>query len=199
MKQGIPFRLARAIPVLAVLALAACQSVPQAGGAGVIRYANAGANAITSRAVEIPGGNSLVFVSGNTPTPAQPKAAQYSPEYWGDMEAQTRSALRKIEASLKDMKLGMADVVKVQAFVVAPDGAKVADLAGFNKGFAAAFGAASQGMLPSRTVVQVAALGHPGLLVEIEVTAVRPGVAATPAVAMAAPGHAGLANFSGHP
>lgn len=195
MTQRIPSRLARAIPLLAVLALAACQSVPPA--AGVTRYANAGANAITSKAVEISAGSSLIFVSGNTPMPAQPNAAQYSPEYWGDTEAQTRSALKKIEAALRDMKLGMADVVKVQAFVVAPDGAKAADLAGFNKGFGAYFGAASRGMLPSRTAVQVAALGHPGLLVEIEVTAVRP--AAPPSVATSGPGHAGHDHLDGHP
>ena len=111
---------------------------------------------------------------GNTATPADPNAAQYSPAYWGDTETQTRAALKKIDAALREMKLTMADVVKLQAFVVAPAGAPAADLAGFNRGYSAYFGANSQGKLPARTAVQVAALGHPGVLIEIEVMAVRP-------------------------
>ena len=156
-------------PVVLGLALSACQTAP-----AVIRYSNGSPAAITSKAVEVPAGNSMIFVSGNTATPARPDAAPNSPEYWGDTETQTRAALKKIDATLHEMHLTMADVAKVQAFVVAPAGATAADLAGFNRGFSTYFGAASNGQLPSRTLVQIAALGHPNVLVEIEVMAVRP-------------------------
>lgn len=162
------------VPVLTALSLALALSACAAPGGDVIRYANGSATAITSKAVEIPFGKSLIFVSGNTATPADPGAAPNTPAYWGDTETQTRAALKKIDGALHEMKLTMADVVKLQAFVVAPAGASAADLAGFNKGYSAYFGANSQGKLPSRTAVQVAALGHPGVLIEIEVTAVRP-------------------------
>ena len=173
MNRSIFSRLTLAAPLFSILCLAACQSAP----APVTRYPNAGPGAVTSKAVEIPGHQSLIFVSGNTPVPAKADAAQFSPEYWGDTEAQTLSTFKKIEAALKEARLTMADVVKVQVFLVAPAGKPMADAAGFAKGFTSYFGAYSQGKLPSRTVVQVAALGRPGMLVEIEVTAVRPGIA----------------------
>jgi len=163
-------RVARlAAPVVLALILSACQTAP-----AVIRYSNGSATAITSKAVEVPAGNSMIFVSGNTASPAKADAAPNSPEYWGDTETQTRAALKKIDATLHEMHLTMADVAKVQAFVVAPEGTTKADLAGFNRGFSTYFGAASDGQLPSRTLVQIAALGRPNVLVEIEVMAVRP-------------------------
>jgi enamine deaminase RidA (YjgF/YER057c/UK114 family) len=157
--------------MLLLSTLAACQGI---NGAAVTRYPNSGAGAVTSKAVEVAGAASLVFVSGNTPLPADPAAPEFSPAYWGDTEAQTASVLKKLAAVLDELGLGMADVVKVQVFLVAPGSEKLADLAGFGKGFAKYFGAASQGSLPARTVVTVASLGRPGMLVEIEVTAVRP-------------------------
>jgi enamine deaminase RidA (YjgF/YER057c/UK114 family) len=160
---------------IAACTLAACQSLPT-NGASVTRYPNAGAGAVTSKAVEIAGAASLIFVSGNTPQPADRTSSEYSPAYWGNTEAQTASALAKIGVTLGEMGLSMADVVKVQAFLVAPAPGQLADLAGFGRGFAGSFGAASGGKLPARTVVTVAARGRPGMLVEIEVTAVRPGV-----------------------
>jgi enamine deaminase RidA (YjgF/YER057c/UK114 family) len=168
----------------AVLTLSACQTLPTSTPS-VTRYPNAGA-AVTSKAVEIPGATSLIFVSGNTPVPANPVAAEFSPQYWGDTEAQTASVLKKIGVSLAEMGLTMADVVKVQVFLVAPAPGQLADFTGFGKGFAHSFGAASGGKLPSRTVVTVASLGKPGMLVEIEVTAARPAAPAGPRSAMRA-------------
>lgn len=166
--------------------LSACQTLPTTA-TKVTRYPNAIANAVTSKAVEIAGAPSLIFVSGNTPAPANPGAAEFSPAYWGDTEAQTASALKKIGVTLGEMGLTMADVVKVQVFLVAPAPSQLADLAGFGKGYARSFGVASNGQLPSRTVVTVASLGRPGMLVEIEVTAVRP--AAHPVVRAAQAGN----------
>jgi enamine deaminase RidA (YjgF/YER057c/UK114 family) len=174
-----------ALLAVAALTLSACQTLPTTG-ATVTRYPNAGPGAVTSKAVEIAGAASLIFVSGNTPQPADKSAVEFSPQYWGTMEAQTASALKKIAVTLDEMGLTMADVVKVQAFVVAPAPGQIADLAGFNQGFGRSFGAASHGKLPSRTVVTVAALGRPGMLVEIEVTAVRPAASAAVHVATTA-------------
>lgn len=165
--------LRTAVAVLALASLGACQSFPGAG-AQVKRYPNPGPAAVTSKAVEVAAATPLVFVSGNTPLPRDPAAPEFSPAYWGDTEAQTASVLTKIGAALGEMGLGMADVVKVQVFLVAPAQGQLADLAGFGRGFQRYFGAASGGKLPARTVVTVASLGRPGMLVEIEVTAARP-------------------------
>jgi enamine deaminase RidA (YjgF/YER057c/UK114 family) len=189
MKNSTIALLSGAIPAIACLVLAACQAAPLSvsSAAPVVRYASAGPAAVISKAVEVPAGQHLLFVSGNTPLPAQPEAEQYSAAYWGDTEAQTRSALKKIDATLKEAGLTMADVVKAQVFLVAPAGAAVADQAGFAKGYTAYFGAYSNGKLPSRTVVQVAALGRPGMLIEVEVTAARPAATNGGAVAAASP------------
>jgi enamine deaminase RidA (YjgF/YER057c/UK114 family) len=69
----------------------------------------------------------------------------------------------------------MGDVVKMQVFLVGDPakGGKM-DFAGFMDGYTQYFGTEAQPNLPSRSVMQVAALAAPGFLVEIEVTAVRP-------------------------
>jgi enamine deaminase RidA (YjgF/YER057c/UK114 family) len=162
--------------VLTLAALAGCQSF---SSTVVTRYPNP-AGSVTSKAVEIAGAPSLIFVSGNTPAPADGAAAEFSAAYWGDTEAQTASTLKKINAALAEARLSMADVVKLQVFLVAPAQGQLADLAGFGRGYNRYFGAATGGKLPSRTVVTVASLGRPGMLVEIEVTAVRSPAARTP-------------------
>lgn len=177
MTKTVHFPLRASICLLTALGLTACQAPGPGAGMTVTRYPNP-AGAVTAKGVEIGGAVSLVFVSGNTPLPANPAAAEFSPAYWGDTEAQTVSVLKKIEAALAEMRLTMADVVKVQVFLVAPAPGQLADATGFGKGFVRYFGAASGGMLPARTVVTVASLGRPGMLVEIEVTAVRPAAAA---------------------
>jgi len=125
-------------------------------------------------AVEVPASSSLVFLSGQTPVPADPEAEEFSAAYWGDTEAQSLSVLGKIDEALKSTGLTMSDVVKMQAFLVGtPDTGKM-DFAGFMKAYTQYFGTETQSNLPARTTVQIAALGRPGMLVEIEVIAVRP-------------------------
>lgn len=48
------------------------------------------------------------------------------------------------------------------------------DFAGLMKGYTQFFGTKEQPKLPVRSAMQVAALAHPGVLVEIEVPAIRP-------------------------
>ena len=82
--------------------------------------------------------------------------------------------LAKIEKELAASGLTMADVVKMNVFMVG-DPAKGGgmDFGGLMKAYARHFGPASQGNLPARTTVQVVALPVPGALVEIEVVAAR--------------------------
>ncbi|WP_417356331.1 RidA family protein [Gallaecimonas pentaromativorans] len=125
-----------------------------------------------SSAVEVDG---TVYQSGMVPAPKDPKAPKGSAAYWGDTEVQTLSVLSRIEASLKEKGLGMGDVVKMTAFLVG-DPAKGGhmDFEGFMKGYTQYFGTKEQPNLPSRSAVQIAGLAGAGMLVEIEVIAVRP-------------------------
>jgi len=164
---------------LASLALGACAGVPAPGEPVarplVTRYPNADPAAVTARAVEVLPGAGLVFVSGQTPEPAAPQAERFSASYWGDTEAQTRATLAKLERQLQTLGLSLADVVKLQVFLVGEPGvAGSADTAGFERAWAQRFGPGATAR-PARTVVQVAALGHPGVRIEIDAVAARRG------------------------
>lgn len=140
----------------------------------VIRYKIPNSDFPISQAVEIPSGQSLVFLSGVGPDIADKTAAKDSVAVYGDMKTQTVSTLQKIETNLRSMKLTMKDIVKMQVFLVgepAPEG-KI-DFAGFMDGYKKFFGTPDQPNLPSRSAVKVAGLAVPGWLIEIEVTAVR--------------------------
>lgn len=125
------------------------------------------------QAVEVPPGKTLVFLSGTVPGIADPAADPNTPAAWGDMRTQTVDVLTTIDAQLRGLGLTMGDVVKMQAFLVAPEGEAV-DFAGFMAGYTQFFGTEAQPNLPVRSAMVVAALVHPLWLVEIEVTAVRP-------------------------
>ncbi|MHA6692867.1 RidA family protein [Devosia sp. A449] len=139
----------------------------------VIRHTTPGSNFPIARAVEVPAGMTTVYLSGAVPSVIDSAADRSTTAAFGDMEAQTVSVLQSIEKSLADLDLTMGDVIKMQAFLVAPDGTPV-DFQGFMKGYSQFFGTEAQPNLPSRSVMTVAGLVSPGWLVEIEVTAVRP-------------------------
>ncbi|WP_240231650.1 RidA family protein [Devosia lacusdianchii] len=138
----------------------------------VVRHTNPGSNFPIARAVEVPAGKTVVYLSGAVPSVTDESADRSTPAAYGDMQAQTVSVLTSIEKSLADLDLTMGDVIKMQAFLVAPEGAL--DFEGFMAGYTQFFGTEAQPNLPSRSVVTVAGLVNPGWLVEIEVTAVRP-------------------------
>jgi enamine deaminase RidA (YjgF/YER057c/UK114 family) len=128
-----------------------------------------------SAAVEVPAGKTLVFLSGVVPPVADPKSPKDSIAAYGDTKTQTVNVLNTIKAELESLHLGMGDVIKMQAFLVGdPSKGGRMDFEGFMQGYTQFFGTAAQPNLPVRSAVQVAALAHPGDLVEIEVTAVRP-------------------------
>jgi hypothetical protein len=68
-------------------------------------------------------------------------------------------------------RMGMADVVKMQVFLV-HDARAPMDFKAFMEGYTQFFGGA-QPNLPARSVVGIASLANPGFLVEIEVVAAK--------------------------
>ena len=143
-------------------------------GADVVRHKIPNSDFPIAQAVEIPAGQSVIFLSGAGPQLLDKSAPGETPAAYGDTKTQTVSTLNAIAASLKGMGLEMKDVVKMQAFVVgdpAHDG-KI-DFAGFMEGYKQFFGTKEQPNLPARSTVKVAGLVNPGWLIEIEVTAVR--------------------------
>lgn len=139
----------------------------------IIRHTTPGSNFPIARAVEVPAGMTAVYLSGAVPSVVDANADRATTAAYGDMETQTVSVLTSIEKTLADLDLTMGDVVKMQAFLVAPDGEPL-DFEGFMKGYSQFFGTAEQPNLPSRSVMTVAGLVSTGWLVEIEVMAVRP-------------------------
>ncbi len=145
-----------------------------ASGADVIRHKIPNSDFPVAQAVEIPAGQTLVFLSGQGADIADKNAAKDSIAAYGDTKAQTFNTLTKIEATLKSMDLSMKDVVKMQVFLVgdpAQDGKM--DFTGFMESYKKFFGTPEQPNLPARSAMKVAGLANPGWLVEIEVTAVR--------------------------
>ena len=124
--------------------------------------------------VAVPGAARVVFVSGTLPDVAKAEAAAGSIERFGDTATQSASVLGKIAKELAASGLTMADVVKMNVFMVGdPAKGGAMDFAGLMQAYSKHFGEASNGNLPARTTVQVVALPLPGALVEIEVVAAR--------------------------
>jgi enamine deaminase RidA (YjgF/YER057c/UK114 family) len=124
--------------------------------------------------VRVPAGAELLFLSGTLADVVKPDAPAGSVERLGDTETQAASVLGKLEKELAASGYTFADVVKMNVFLVgdpARDGRM--DFEGLMKAYSRYVGAPSQGKLPARTTVQVAALPLPGALVEIEVIAAR--------------------------
>jgi len=159
----------------AVACAMACGSIGAAQAADVVRYSlGPNNNFPIARAVEVPAGKTIIFHSGTTPAPADPKATAGSPEYWGDTKTQALSAFGRIKDSLDQLKLGFGDVVAMPVYLVG-DPAKGGrmDFDGFMSAYTQFFGTKEQPNLPARSTVQVAGLAQPGVMVEIEVQLVR--------------------------
>jgi enamine deaminase RidA (YjgF/YER057c/UK114 family) len=124
--------------------------------------------------VTVPPGTELVFVSGMLADVARPDAPEGSVERYGDTEAQAESVFRKLAAALDAAGLRLADVVKMNVFLVGDPalGGRM-DFDGLMRAYSRHYGGAAQPNLPARTTVQVVALPRPGALVEIEVVAAR--------------------------
>ena len=99
----------------------------------------------------------LVFVSGTTSLDAKGRVQGR------DSAEQTAVTMRKIEAGLKSAGARLKDLVRLTIFVT-----DIRDMAAVTKALAKAL----KGSVVSSTLVAVTALAVPGLLVEIESTAV---------------------------
>jgi enamine deaminase RidA (YjgF/YER057c/UK114 family) len=158
-----------------ILMSVAVSMASAAPGGEVTRHPLAGGSKFPiARAVEVPAGTTLVFHSGITPTPTDPKAPEGSAAYWGDTKTQALSAFGRIKESLDALGLGFGDVVSMTVYLVG-DPAKQGrmDFAGFMAAYSQYFGTPAQPNLPARSTVQVAGLAAAGMLVEIEVTLAR--------------------------
>jgi enamine deaminase RidA (YjgF/YER057c/UK114 family) len=116
-----------------------------------------------------------LYVSGQMASPVSPgdPAKGTQPDY-GNTEAQSMSALTKIQQILKEQGLTMGDVVMMHVFMAGdPGNGGKLDFAGMMKSYNKFFGTPEQPKKPSRSAMQVAALAAPWGLVEIEVIAVR--------------------------
>jgi enamine deaminase RidA (YjgF/YER057c/UK114 family) len=159
-----PARVAAAVAATLML-------VSGADAADIVRHPLAGGSKFPiARAVQVPAGKTIYFHSGITPAPLDAKAAEGSPEYWGDTKTQSLSAFGRIKESLDSLGLSFKDVVAMTVYLVG-DPAKGGrmDFAGFMSAYTQYFGTPEQPNLPARSTVQVAGLVAPGMLVEIEV------------------------------
>jgi enamine deaminase RidA (YjgF/YER057c/UK114 family) len=164
----------RTRPILALAYTLALVAVPLGSQAadGIVRRALPDFPIASS--VAVPATARIVFVSGTLADVAKPEATEGSIERLGDTETQAASVLGKIAKELAASGLTMADVVKMNVFMVGdPAKGGSMDFGGLMKAYSQHFGAASQGNLPARTTVQVVALPLKGALVEIEVVAAK--------------------------
>jgi enamine deaminase RidA (YjgF/YER057c/UK114 family) len=91
-----------------------------------------------------------------------------------DTKAQTAVVLGKIKDVLAAERLGLGDIVMMRVYLVGvATNEGLMDSAGMNEAYRTFFGTRDQPNKPARATVQVAALGSPTTLVEIEVQAVK--------------------------
>jgi enamine deaminase RidA (YjgF/YER057c/UK114 family) len=83
----------------------------------------------------------------------------------GDAAAQARAVFEIIASALDEAGFSLADVVRTRMFVI--------DIAGSSAAISRVHGEVFGAILPAATMVEVAALIDPSLLVEVEVEARR--------------------------
>ncbi|MFT9376421.1 RidA family protein [Komagataeibacter saccharivorans] len=165
-------RHTRALGILTLVSAMAA-ALPAAHGAdGVVRH-HEGKFPIAS-AIEVPAGAATIYLSGMGAPVVDAKADPHSIAAYGDTQAQTRGALKRIEDTLKTLGLTMGDIVQMHIYMAQDPSLGKLDFDGMMKGYTQFFGTAAQPDLPTRSAFGVAHLANPGWLVEIEVTAVRP-------------------------
>jgi enamine deaminase RidA (YjgF/YER057c/UK114 family) len=113
----------------------------------------------------------FIFVSGCTSV----NGAQFVHE--GDAEAQTAQAIANIRSALEALGAGLADVVRTRMFVT--------DISRWEE-YGRGHGGAFREVMPATSMLGVAALVDPRMLVEVEAVAYRPGISGSGPAAGAA-------------
>jgi enamine deaminase RidA (YjgF/YER057c/UK114 family) len=160
------------------LILAAALAAPLALGAAAVHaqevvHVAAPTSPIAS-VVVVPAGYETIYVSGMTPPPLDPKGDPALTATFGDTKTQTLGVLTRIQDALKAQGADMGDVVMMRVLLVGDPakGGKM-DFAGMMESYKTFFGTAAQPNKPSRITSQITSLVQPGMLVEIEVQAVK--------------------------
>ncbi|MCK9821632.1 RidA family protein [Komagataeibacter oboediens] len=146
-------------------------AVPAWADDGIVRH-SAGKFPIAS-SIEVPAGASTIYLSGMGAPVQDKKADPHTLAAYGDTQAQTFAALRRIQDELKKLGLGMGDVVQMHIYMVDDPKLGKLDFDGMMKAYTQFYGTDKQPVLPVRSAFGVARLANPGWLVEIEVTAAR--------------------------
>lgn len=167
-----PKQIASAVIILAS-ALLSCVAAA-ADVDAIKRIGVPGSTFPISLTVSVPASARLTFVSGTLADVADPKAEKGSIEAYGNTQTQATSILNTIAKRLAADGLTLADVVKVNVFLVGDPklGGKM-DFDGLNAAYRQFFGSDSQPNKPVRTALQVMALPMSGALLEIEATAAK--------------------------
>lgn len=161
-------KLAVAAALGATLAGTAAEAKKAPPAPAVIERTGRAEGVIASTAL-LPVGSKILYLSGSTADPVDPA----KPDEFGDTATQTKSILTKMKAQLEGMGWSMGDIVKMNVFLVAALPGGRMDAPGMNSVFKTFFGTAEQPNKPTRSTVQVAALGRPTTLVEIEAIAAK--------------------------
>jgi enamine deaminase RidA (YjgF/YER057c/UK114 family) len=105
----------------------------------------------------------FVFVSGCT------SVADGAFAHEGDAAAQTTQAIANVAQALEQLGLTLADVVRTRMFVT--------DISRWEQ-YGLAHGAAFGESMPATSMIGIAALVDPRMLIEVEAVAYKPGVGA---------------------
>lgn len=152
------------------IALAAMTVLGATGHAAGVERKQSSPTAMIASSAMVPPGSKIYYLSGSTASPVDPAKT----DTLGDTRTQTLSILTKMKAQLETLGLEMGDIVKLTVFLVGDPtlGGKM-DRDGMTASYKMFFGTPDQPNLPTRSTIQVAALGRPQVLVEIEAVAAK--------------------------
>lgn len=160
--------------IAVLLLLSQCQQqYDPVVGRQVSRYDRPEASIL--KGVKVSLGNDYFFSSGLVGPVLDTAAEIGDPRRYGDTYTQSVGTLKRIEETLAEAGYELSDVIKMNVYI-APDHAKDGeiDFDAWFKAYGEFFNNEKNPTKVARTTLGVAALARKGLLVEIEVVAVRP-------------------------
>src|SRR5258707_11480746 len=126
---------------VAFLTLGTLLATTVAARADVVRHPIPNSTFPIALAVQVPATATTYYLSGQVPPVTNKDADPASPQAYGDVKTQTVGVLNRIKGILEGLGLGMADVVKMQVFLVQDTRAPM-DFKGFMEGYTQFFGGA---------------------------------------------------------